>query len=100
MHATGPRSTPALTQARPTMSCIHLVLGMGHFVAAKFITKYSSYTTGHNCNSKRKERQVLIKVLADGVQLLCGIDISGCVCNEYRLLQVLLQQQARSTPFF
>jgi len=27
------------------------------------------------------------------------IDISGCVCNEYRLLQVLLQQQARSTPF-
>ena len=26
MHATGLRSSPALTQARPTMSCIHLVV--------------------------------------------------------------------------
>ena len=26
MHAIGPRSAHALTQARPTMSCIHLVL--------------------------------------------------------------------------
>jgi len=45
---------------------------------------------------------VPIKILADCVQLLGDIDISGCVCNEYRLLhvQVLLQQQARSTPFF
>jgi len=38
-----------------------IILGMGHFVAAKFVTKYSSYTIGHSCNSKRKEGQVHIK---------------------------------------
>ena len=47
--------------------CHRIILGMVHLVAAIFVTKYSSYTTSHNCNSKREERQVLIKVLADGI---------------------------------